>query len=65
MRMRVLLLGKTSLLGQAVVAQAALEDIEFLLVDEPPGSWEPAQVAGWLDALQPDAVLDQIGRAHV
>lgn len=58
MRMRVLLLGKTSLLGQAVVAQAALEDIEFLLVDEPPGSWEPAQVAGWLDALQPDAVLD-------
>ena len=58
MRMRVLLLGKTSLLGQALVTQAAQDDIEFLLVDEPPVSWEPAQLAGWLDALQPDAVLD-------
>ena len=31
MRMRVLLLGKTSLLGQALVAQAALEDIENMI----------------------------------
>ncbi len=58
MRMRVLLLGKTSLLGQALIAQAAQDDIEFLQVDESSACWHPAQVVGWLDTLQPDAVLD-------
>ena len=58
MRMRVLLLGKSSLLGRALTVQAAAEDIEFLTLDEEPADWQPSAIAGWLDALQPDAVVD-------
>lgn len=58
MRMRVLLLGKSSLLGRALNVQAAAEDIEFLTLDDEPAQWQPADIAGWLDALNPDAVVD-------
>ncbi|MEH6567185.1 MAG: sugar nucleotide-binding protein [Halopseudomonas sp.] len=57
MRMRVLLLGRESLLGQSLVQQAAAEDIEFLQVDEA-AQWLPDAIDGWLDALTPDAVID-------
>lgn len=58
MRMRVLLLGKSSLLGRALNVQAAAEDIEFLTLDDEPVQWQPADIAGWLDDLRPDAVVD-------
>ncbi|MEL0168316.1 MAG: sugar nucleotide-binding protein [Pseudomonadaceae bacterium] len=58
MRMRVLLLGKSSLLGRALNVQAAAEDIEFLTLDDEPVQWQSADIAGWLDGLRPDAVVD-------
>ena len=58
MRMRVLLLGKSSLLGRALNVQAAAEDIEFLTLDDEPAQWQPEEIAGWLEYLSPDAVVD-------
>jgi len=57
MRMRVLLLGQESLLGQSLVAQAAAEGIEFLQVG-PTADWLPESIDGWLDQLAPDAVIN-------
>lgn len=57
MRMRVLLLGQESLLGQSLVMQAAAENIEFLQVAAAP-EWLPEAIDGWLDELVPDAVIN-------
>jgi len=58
MRMRVLLLGQESLLGQSLMTQAAAEDIEFLQVSSTAVDWRPEAIDGWLDELAPDAVIN-------
>lgn len=57
MRMRVLLLGQESLMGQSLVTQAAAEDIEFLQVATAT-EWLPEAIDDWLDELTPDAVIN-------
>ncbi|HDZ57956.1 MAG TPA: NAD-dependent epimerase/dehydratase family protein [Pseudomonas xinjiangensis] len=58
MRMRVLLLGGESLLGRALVSQAAAESIQIESVGCPAGGWHPAGIDEVLSNCQPDAVIN-------
>lgn len=58
MRMRVLLLGGGSRLGQALKSQAAAESITFETQECPEGGWQPDHVEGLLDAGQPQVVIN-------
>jgi len=57
MRMRVLLLGEETLLGQSLLSQAAAEDIVFLQVGGNEAC-QPEAIDDWLDDLAPDAVIN-------
>lgn len=58
MRMRVLLLEADNLLGQAVVAQAAAEDIQLEAVERPEQGWVAEQIAALVAESQPDLVVN-------
>lgn len=58
MRMRILLLGADSLLGQAIVRLAAAEDIALDAVECPPQGWQAEQLKGWFEQYKPDAVVN-------
>ncbi|MEO4047059.1 sugar nucleotide-binding protein [Pseudomonas sp. CAU 1711] len=58
MRMRLLLLGGGSALGQALVRQGAEEDIGFLAPRPPEAGWDAASLTQLLDETRPDAVIN-------
>jgi dTDP-4-dehydrorhamnose reductase len=58
MRMRVLLLGEESRLGQSLLAQAAAESIVIEAERCPTGGWVPEVLAPLLDRVKPDLVVD-------
>ncbi len=58
MRMRLLLLGGGSALGQALVRQGAEEDIGFVAPRPPEGGWDAATLTQLLDETRPDAVVN-------
>ncbi len=58
MRMRVLLLGAESRLGQSLLAQAAAESIRIEAESCPPGGWLPDQLGSLLDRVEPDLVIN-------
>ncbi len=58
MRMRILLLGADSLLGQAILRLAAAEFIAINAVERPAQGWQAEQLKGWFAEYQPDAVIN-------
>lgn len=58
MRMRLILLGGGSALGQALIRLGAQEDIEFLAPRPPTEGWEPASLSELLNSVRPDAVVN-------
>ena len=58
MRMRVLLLGAESPLGQALLAQAAAEFIQLEAVERPEQGWQPEMADQLLAGAKPDLVLN-------
>lgn len=58
MRMRVLLLGAESSLGQALLAQAAAEFIQLEAVERPDQGWQPEMADQLLAGAKPDLVLN-------
>ncbi len=58
MRMRLLLLGGGSALGQALIRQGAEEDIGFLAPRPPEQGWDAASLTLLLDETRPDAVVN-------
>lgn len=58
MRMRILLLGADSLLGQAVLRLAAAEEIAIDAIERPAQGWQAEQLKGWFAEYQPDAVVN-------
>ncbi|PCC98598.1 NAD(P)-dependent oxidoreductase [Halopseudomonas pelagia] len=58
MRMRILLLGADSLMGQAVLRLAAAEEIAIDAVERPEQGWKAEQLKHWFTEYQPDAVVN-------
>lgn len=58
MRMRILLLGADSLLGQAILRLAAAEGITLDAVERPAQGWQAEQLKGWFSQYRPDAVVN-------
>lgn len=58
MRMRILLLGAESQLGQALLRVAASEDIAIEAVERPALGWQPEQLKDWFAHYQPDTVVN-------
>lgn len=58
MRMRVLLLGEETLLGQALLAQATMESIRLQTLGQPPGGWSNEVVDQALMRERPDLVVN-------
>jgi dTDP-4-dehydrorhamnose reductase len=58
MRMRVLLLGGESRLGQSLLAQAAAESIVIDAESCPPGGWLPDVLEPIIDRVRPDLVIN-------
>lgn len=58
MRMRLMLLGGGSALGQALIRQGAEEDISFLAPRPPQDGWDAASLTQLLDDTRPDAVVN-------
>ena len=58
MRMRLMLLGGGSALGQALIRLGAEEDIGFLAPRPPEGGWEASSLTQLLDETRPDAVIN-------
>lgn len=58
MRMRVLVLGAENALGQALLAQAALEFIQLEAVERPEQGWQPEMADQLLGGAKPDLVLN-------
>lgn len=58
MRMRVLLLGEESRLGQALLGQAAAESITIEAERCPPGGWLPDVLESLFDRVCPDLVIN-------
>lgn len=58
MRMRLMLLGGGSALGQALIRQGALEDIGFIAPVPPQGGWDAASLTSLIDETRPDAVVN-------
>lgn len=58
MRMRILLLGADSLLGQELLRLAAAEDITLEALERPAQGWQAEQLKGWFAQYQPDAVVN-------
>lgn len=58
MRMRLLLLGGGNLLGQSLLEQGALENVEFHTPKPPKEGWTPANIATLLQEVQPNCVVN-------
>lgn len=58
MRMRVLLLEADNLLGQALLALAAADNIQLETLERPAGGWAPEQPAELIAETQPDLVIN-------
>lgn len=58
MRMRVLVLGAENALGQALLAQAALEFIQLEAVERPEQGWLPDMADQLLSGAKPDLILN-------
>lgn len=58
MRMRLILLGGGSALGQALIRQGAEEDINFLAPRPPEAGWDTASLTQLLDDTRPDVVIN-------
>jgi dTDP-4-dehydrorhamnose reductase len=58
MRMRLMLLGGGSALGQALIRLGAEEDIGFLAPKPPQDGWSPASLTQLLDDTRPDALIN-------
>lgn len=58
MRMRLMLLGGGSALGQALIRLGAEEDIGFLAPRPPPEGWDAASLGQLLDDTHPDALIN-------
>lgn len=58
MRMRLMLLGGGSALGQALIRLGAEEDIGFLAPRPPEGGWDAASLTTLLDDTRPDALIN-------
>lgn len=58
MRMRIMLLGGGSALGQALIRQGAKEDIGFLAPRPPASGWEPASLTQLIDDNRPDVLIN-------
>lgn len=58
MRMRLMLLGGGSALGQALISQGAEEDISFLAPRPPDGGWDAASLTQLLSETRPDALVN-------
>jgi dTDP-4-dehydrorhamnose reductase len=58
MRMRLMLLGGGSALGQALIRQGAEEDIGFLAPRPPATGWDAASLTQLLDDTRPDALVN-------
>jgi dTDP-4-dehydrorhamnose reductase len=58
MRMRLMLLGGGSALGQALIRQGAEEDIGFLAPRPPDTGWDAASLTQLLDDTRPDALVN-------
>ncbi|WP_010487035.1 sugar nucleotide-binding protein [Pseudomonas sp. S9] len=58
MRMRLMLLGGGSALGQALIRLGAEEDINFLAPRPPDSGWDAANLTQLLDDTRPDALIN-------
>ncbi|MFI8482377.1 sugar nucleotide-binding protein [Pseudomonas sp. NPDC078700] len=58
MRMRLMLLGGGSALGQALIRLGAEEDINFLAPRPPESGWDAANLTQLLDDTRPDALIN-------
>jgi dTDP-4-dehydrorhamnose reductase len=58
MRMRIMLLGGGSALGQALIRQGAKEDIGFLAPRPPEAGWTPASLTQLIDDNRPDVLIN-------
>ncbi|WP_339516610.1 sugar nucleotide-binding protein [Pseudomonas sp. RL_15y_Pfl2_60] len=58
MRMRLMLLGGGSALGQALIRLGAEEDINFLAPRPPDSGWDAASLTQLLDDTRPDALIN-------
>ncbi|GIZ11696.1 sugar nucleotide-binding protein [Pseudomonas sp. NCCP-436] len=58
MRMRLMLLGGGSALGQALIRLGAEEDIGFLAPRPPESGWDAASLTALLDDTRPDALIN-------
>lgn len=58
MRMRIMVLGADSLLGQALQQQAAAEGIVMDAIHCPAHGWQAEQLKGWFEQYKPDAVIN-------
>jgi dTDP-4-dehydrorhamnose reductase len=58
MRMRIMLLGGGSALGQALIRQGAKEDINFLAPRPPESGWDPASLTQLIDDTRPDVLIN-------
>ena len=58
MRMRLMLLGGGSALGQSLIAKGAEEDIGFLAPRPPDAAWDAASLTQLLDDTRPDVVVN-------
>jgi len=58
MRMRLMLLGGGSALGQALIRLGAEEDIGFLAPRPPENGWDAASLTDLLDDTRPDALIN-------
>jgi dTDP-4-dehydrorhamnose reductase len=58
MRMRLMLLGGGSALGQSLIAKGAEEDIGFLAPRPPAAAWDAASLTQLLDDTRPDVVVN-------
>ncbi|MBQ1558362.1 MAG: sugar nucleotide-binding protein, partial [Pseudomonas sp.] len=58
MRMRLMLLGGGSALGQALIRLGAEEDIGFLAPRPPENGWDAASLTELLDETRPDALIN-------
>ena len=58
MRMRLMLLGGGSALGQSLIAKGAEEDIGFIAPRPPGPFWDAASLTQLLDDIRPDAIVN-------
>src|SRR5690606_36640405 len=58
MRMRLMLLGGDSALGQSLIAKGDEEDIGFIAPRPPGASWDAASLTQLLDDTRPDVIVN-------